>query len=46
MAIDTSEFATETGWGSAAGTTRYAYVDPGDGTEGQWVAGNTTARYR
>ena len=36
-AIDTSEFATETGWGSAAGTTRYAYVDPGDGTEGQWV---------
>ena len=28
--------ATGTDWGEAAGTTRYAYVDPGDG-EGQWV---------
>jgi hypothetical protein len=30
-------YVTETGWGTAAGTTRYAYVDPGDGSGGQWV---------
>jgi hypothetical protein len=33
---DEGHHATGTEWGEAAGTTRYAYVDPGDG-DGQWV---------
>ncbi|WP_331234396.1 hypothetical protein [Natronorarus salvus] len=33
---DEGHHATGTEWGEAAGTTRYAFVDPGDG-EGRWV---------
>ncbi len=31
------EAATETEWGDADGTTRYAYIDPGNDEDGYWV---------
>lgn len=34
---DEQHHATGTQWGEAAGTTRYAWVDPGAGEEGYWA---------
>ncbi|MCU4926110.1 hypothetical protein OB905_08940 [Halobacteria archaeon AArc-dxtr1] len=34
---DEGHHATGTEWGEAAGTTRYAWVDPGDGDDAYWM---------
>ncbi len=36
-AVFEDEVGTETEWGEAHGTTRYAWVDPGDGEDGYWM---------